>query len=182
MAGEEKTALEIILELPSILKKMESKIDVLDTNLKILNSKLNKMKGGNTLPDGKKEQEVSKQSVESNDVSQEDSRPAPSARPGPISPKEESPTKQKESSKLILGTVKVFSRIKTASGKPVEGMIINIFNNENELVRNILTDKEGYWECRLPSGIYSVEMSHPKLKTMNKQIEIKKDVKTYEVV
>ena len=33
MAGEEKTALEIILELPSILKKMENKIDVLDRPL-----------------------------------------------------------------------------------------------------------------------------------------------------
>ena len=173
-----KTALEIILELPSILKKMENKLDIFDTNLKILNAKLNKMKGQGTSIE-QKEQEPNVPIKKDAELS--DTRVIPSARPGPIESKQDGMPNLKESKKLILGTIKVFSKIRTATGKAVDGMVINIFDRENDLIRNLVTDKEGYWECKLPAGSYSVEMSHPKLKTINKQIEIKQDMKSYEV-
>lgn len=182
MAGEEKTALEIILELPSILKKMENKIDVLDTNLKILNTKLNKIKNQESLPETKT-QAVSQaaQKPEREDLQSEGAM-MPTATPGPVEGKTEGMPNLKPSQKLILGAIKVFSKIKTASGKAVDGMTINIFDTSNELIRNLVTDKDGYWECRLPAGHYSVEMIHPKLKTINKEIDLKKDMKSYEVV
>ena len=179
MAEIEKTALEIILELPSILKKIENKIDVLDTNLKILNTKINKIK--NT----EQAQPVQAQQVQMAAEPQKEAEEPlqrPMAMPGPI---QEQPQKQQArgvSGKLVLGSIKVFSKIKTASGKPVDGMTINIFDKENDLIRNLITDKDGYWECKLPSGRYSIEMIHPKLKTINKEFELAKDIKIYEVV
>jgi hypothetical protein len=185
MAGEEKTALEIILELPSILKKMENKIDVLDTNLKILNSKLNKLKSSEQLPQHGKTADREQPQDESDDnANPEEKRLLPTATPGPIKSEDSTQIKAMvtEPKKLVLGSTKVFSNIKTASGKPVDGMTINIFDTTNELIRSLITTKEGYWECRLPHGKYSLEMIHPKLKTMNKSFEIQKDVKIFEVI
>jgi hypothetical protein len=181
MPGEEKTALEIILELPSILKKIENKIDVLDTNLKILNGKLNKIKIQEALLPQKNETQKTEQIQDNDNVSTEVIQ-RPMATPGPIPSENKSVAAPKQSNKLVLGSIKVFSNIKTASGKPVDGMTINIFDDGNDLIRNLLTDKDGYWECKLPPGQYSVEMIHPKLKTINKEFKISKDMKIYEVV
>ncbi len=182
MPGEEKTALEIILELPSILKKIENKIDVLDTNLKILNGKLNKIKLQETLPVQKNDSQKSEQALDDSQISNEVFQ-RPMATPGPIpSEGKAAIAAPKQSNKLVLGSTKVYSNIKTASGKPVDGMTINIFDDGNDLIRNLLTDKDGYWECKLPAGQYSVEMIHPKLKTINKEFKILKDMKIYEVV
>lgn len=175
MADQEKTALEIILELPSILKKIENKIDVLDTNLKILNSKLNKMKAESQSLPPSISQSLDKETSEEVVLK-------PMATPGNIDRAAAANSAPRESAKLILGSVKVFSRVKTSSGKPVDGMTINIFDRSNDLVRNLLTDKDGYWECKLPHGKYSVEMIHPKIKTINKEFEISKEMKSYEVV
>jgi hypothetical protein len=108
----------------------------------------------------------------------------PTATPGPIK-SEDSDTKKPmvtEPKKLVLGNTKVFSDIKTATGKPVEGMTINIFDATNDLIRNLITTKDGHWECKLPHGKYSLEMIHPKLKTMNKSFEIQRDAKIFEVI
>lgn len=185
MAGEEKTALEIILELPSILKKMENKLDVLDTNLKILNSKLNKLKGPELQQAQNKVSENESIQSDSSDYSNNgEKKLLPTATPGPIKSEDSAVTKTMvtEPKKLILGSTKVFSNIKTASGKPVDGMTINIFDATNDLIRSLITTKEGYWECKLPHGKYSLEMIHPKLKTMNKSFEIQRDVKIFEVL
>jgi len=178
MAEVEKTALEIILELPSILKKIENKIDVLDTNLKILNTKINKIKATESQPQAAP---IIPQNQPQEAAESEEQIQRPMAMPGPIDDQQKRPARS-VSGKLVLGSIKVFSKIKTASGKPVDGMTINVFDKENDLIRNIITDKDGYWECKLPSGRYSIEMIHPKLKTINKEFELSKDMKTYEVV
>ena len=183
MAGEEKTALEIILELPSILKKMENKLDVLDTNLKILNSKLNKLKVSDS-------QQVQVRAEEKESIKDDSNMPndekklLPTATPGPIKSEDSAIKKPMvtEPKKLVLGNTKVFSDIKTATGKPVEGMTINIFDATNDLIRSLITTKDGHWECKLPHGKYSLEMIHPKLKTMNKSFEIQRDAKIFEVI
>lgn len=180
MADEKKTALEIILELPSILKRMEARINVLDTNLKILNSKLNKIKSASVPDQVTKEVEEIATEVDSIKKS------FPTATPGPIGDVEKTEVwnakKQSESpNKLVLGPIKVYSTIRTASGKPVDGMDINIFDISNDLIRQLKTNKDGYWECKLPSGKYSLEMLHPKLKPINKIFELQKSMKEFEV-
>jgi hypothetical protein len=179
MAEQEKTALEIILELPSILKKIENKIDVLDTNLKILNSKLNKLKVDSQSTKPETFSENNSEKIAKENIEEVISRPM--AVPG-NSEKSGSSSPTRESGKLIIGSIKVFSRVKTSSGKPVDGMTINIFDKSNDLIRNLLTDKDGYWECKLPHGKYSIEMIHPKIKTINKEFELSREVKSYEVV
>lgn len=176
MAGEEKTALEIILELPSLLKRIENRIGVLDTNLKILNSKMNKNKQDQAIGSTPEKSLGSPISG------------MPSASPG-IAGGDYDKTKQitpqnakKQSPKLVLGNIKVFSNVKTAGGKSVDGMTVNIFDIENDLIRNIVTDSNGFWECRLPVGKYSIEMIHPKLKTINKQFELLTGTKTFEII
>lgn len=179
MAEQEKTALEIILELPSILRKLENKIDVLDTNLKILNTKLNKIKTAELQPAA-----PTQQTVEIKKEQEEVQMQKPMAMPGTVVDQQGAASQQQRqpANKLVLGSIKVFSKIKTASGKPVDGMTINIFDKENDLIRNLITDRDGHWECKLPSGKYSIEMIHPKLKTINKEFELSKDIKTYEVI
>ena len=83
MAGEEKTALEIILELPSILKKIENKIDVLDTNLKILNTKLNKIKAQEIISDSKQEIRPQAAQAVAEDQTKSEGTMRPTATPGP---------------------------------------------------------------------------------------------------
>jgi len=177
MAEQEKTALEIILELPSILKKIENKIDVLDTNLKILNSKINKMKSE---PQQVKQPDV--QIMPSEKEESEETVQRPMATPGGAERPQPQANSQREPAKLTIGNIKVFSRVKTSTGKPVDGMTINIFDRSNDLVRNLITDKDGYWECKLPHGKYSIEMIHPKIKTINKEFELSKEIKSYEVI
>ncbi len=167
-SGEEKSAIEVILELPALLKRLENKIDVLDTNLKILNSKYNKqITAGVT---------ISPQQFVTSETQQ-----LPTAMPVGVADNKKQ-KQQKVSQTLTLGNIKVFSNVKTSSGKAVDGMTINVFNNENNLIRNIVTNKDGFWECRLPPGKYSIEMIHPKLKTINKEFELLKDTKTFEIV
>jgi hypothetical protein len=176
MAEQEKTALEVILELPSILKKIENKIDVLDTNLKILNSKINKIKLEHQTESSNISQNSSSEKTES-----EEFMAKPMATPGGVERPQSQNNSPKEPVKLTIGSIKVFSRVKTSTGKPVDGMTINIFDKSNDLVRNLITDKDGYWECKLPHGKYSIEMIHPKIKTINKEFELLKDIKSYEV-
>ena len=109
MAGEEKTALEIILELPSILKKMENKLDVLDTNLKILNSKLNKLKGPELQQAQNKISENESIQSDSSDYSNNgEKKLLPTATPGPIKLEDSAVTKTMvtEPKKLVLGSTR----------------------------------------------------------------------------
>lgn len=187
--AEEKTALEILLDLPNVLKKIENKIDVLDTNLKILNSKLNKMRGAESNQQAAPPQLPLKYKSQDLALPQEqDQKQLPMATPGNITKQDKqeaiSPIRAKEqrdTQKLVLGNIKVFSDIRTSSGNPVIGMTINIFDSSNDLIRNLRTDINGHYECKLPPGKYNMEMIHPKLKTQNKIFELSKDMKTFEV-
>lgn len=187
--AEEKTALEILLDLPNILKKMENKIDVLDTNLKILNSKLNKMRGmEGSSPIAIPQLPLKYKSQDTVASAEQEQKQLPMATPGNITKQDKSEaissirtTEQRDTQKLVLGNIKVFSDIRTSSGNPVIGMTINIFDSTNDLIRNLRTDINGHYECKLPPGKYNMEMIHPKLKTQNKIFELSKDMKTFEV-
>ena len=187
--AEEKTALEILLDLPNVLKKIENKIDVLDTNLKMLNSKLNKMRGTESNQQATPPQLPLKYKSQDFALPQEqEQKQLPMATPGNITKQDKSEaissirtTEQRDTQKLVLGNIKVFSDIRTSSGNPVIGMTINIFDSSNDLIRNLRTDINGHYECKLPPGKYNMEMIHPKLKTQNKIFELSKDMKTFEV-
>jgi hypothetical protein len=88
---------------------------------------------------------------------------------------------QQKVEKLLLGAVKVFGHIVNKSQTPLVGVQVKIYDDKNELVKDLKTDDNGYWEARLPGGRYGVEYLHKNFKPVNKTIEFKKEDKSYEV-
>lgn len=172
-----ETALEIILSLPKILKKLESKIDILDTNLKILNSKINKIKQESSSQE-KSEDTSLREIPRVLEQKNEKVTPRPTAKIPDLDMPAPSP---KRTEKVLIGNIKVYSAIRTESGKMVPMATVNIFDHENSLVKSLQSDKNGYWECRLPAGRYNLELLVGKMKPINKFFELKKDMKEFEV-
>ena len=88
---------------------------------------------------------------------------------------------QQKVKKLLLGAVKVFGYIVNKSKVPLVGVQVKLYDDKNELVKDLKTDDNGYWEARLPGGRYGVEYLHKNFKPVNKTIEFKKEDKSYEV-
>ena len=88
---------------------------------------------------------------------------------------------QQKVKKLLLGAVKVFGYIVNKSKVPLVGVQVKLYDDKNELVKDLKTDDNGYWEVRLPGGRYGVEYLHKNFKPINKTIEFSKEDKVYEV-
>ena len=80
-----------------------------------------------------------------------------------------------------MGNVKVYGYIVNKARRPIEGVVVNVYDEESELIKNILTNNDGYWEVRLPSGDYGVEYIHNKFRPINRTIKVPGDSKEYEV-
>jgi len=91
------------------------------------------------------------------------------------------PVSQQKVEKLVLGAVKVFGYIVNKSKMPLVAVQVKIYDEKNELIKDIKTNDDGYWEVRLPAGRYGVEYLHKNFKPLNKVIEFGKESKTYEV-
>lgn len=98
----------------------------------------------------------------------------PSLESGDLSP-------AKEPDRLLLGPTRVYGYIMNKMRQPVTDVVINIFDTNNKLVKSNKSNADGYWESRLPSGRFNIEYIHSKFKPINKEIEIPKNVKEYEV-
>lgn len=102
----------------------------------------------------------------------------------PVPDKNSSPTKkvsQQKVEKLVLGPIRVFGNIVNKNREPLLGVQVNIYDEENELVKEVKTNDSGFWEVRLPSGRYGVEYLHKNFKPINRTIELKEGIKTFEV-
>ena len=64
---------------------------------------------------------------------------------------------------------------------PILNVVVNVYDNNNKLVKNAKTNNDGYWEVRLPSGKYGVEYIHKKFKPINRVVELAEDIVDYEV-
>ena len=96
------------------------------------------------------------------------SSPAPSASP-------------KKSEKLLIGNVKIYGYVYNKNKSPISGVDVTLFTSDNEIVRSLKTDGSGYWEARVRSGRYSVELKHGRFKPINKFVEIPEGVSDFEV-
>ena len=85
------------------------------------------------------------------------------------------------SSKLVLGSIKTYGYIVNKKKEPIAGVFVKIFDSRDDEIRSIKTDKNGYWEARLPSGKYLVRYQHKNFKEIRKVIEIEKGLKELEV-
>lgn len=183
MNNEEKTALDIIYSLPLILKKLESKIDVIDNNVKILNNKIKAMKDNpQTAQLIQPQTQIEQNTIIPKEEPKLPRAEAPDKLPQRSQDKQpERPIQQKQV-KLVLGNKKVYGHIKTTSMKPVNGASIKIFDEtDNSLVKDLNSDKDGFWECRLPAGKFNCEIHIGGMKLINRSFDLKEDTKEFEV-
>lgn len=175
------SAIDAIYEILERIKVIEKQIIVLDSNIKLLNNKIVRLKVDSSEPSISVSQE--KETVK---VPQATVAARPSARAADVEiPKEEMKTvstkKSKEPERLVIGNIKTFGRIVNKNQEPIPGVEINIYSDSNELVRNLKTDKDGYWECKLPSGKFGVEYLRKNYKPVNMVIALDSSMSNYEV-
>lgn len=195
MTEDEKSALDIIYSLPAILKKLESKIDVIDNNVKILNNKVLKLSSNqqagpalidrsheSAKGDAKVVQEQQAKGLEQKFVmpraESPDEMPKVYKKDGQPDVKESTDIQIK---KIVLGNIKLFGYIKTTSMKPVTNATVRVFDKDNDLIKNMSTDKDGYWECRLPAGQYNSEILITGIKPINRQFTLLNGMKEFEL-
>ena len=147
--------LDKVKELTENIDSMKNTISELENKIYVLNSRISKLS---------KESNNSVKTVSNNSLNQNNYT---SSAP-------------QENSGLILGKVKLYGYIKNSSMFPIRGVNVELYKDGKQ-VRKILTDKEGYWEARIPSGRYIVKYIHHKFKPVSKDITISDKDKEFEV-
>ena len=175
---EALSAIDAIYEILERVKMIERHITVLDSNIKLLNNKIVRLK----VDPQEQVQEVAQKEPPKQDAPK--TRPvARAAEPEML--KEEmhsAPTKiAKEPAKLVIGNIKTFGRIVNKNREPIPGVEVNLYSEANELIRALKTDKDGYWECKLPSGKFGVEYLRKNYKPVNMVITLDGTMNQYEV-
>jgi len=87
----------------------------------------------------------------------------------------------KEDSPGVLTYKKVFGRLVNNSSEPIEGVLIKVFDRNNEISGTAETDPIGYWETMLKPGRYVAEYTKAGFKTTNKTFDVSKSAKEVEV-
>ncbi len=144
--------LDKVKELAENVESMKDKISELENKIYILNSRISKIN------------KESNKSVSNNSSNQNNY----------------TSSAVQENSGLILGKVKLYGYIKNSSMFPIKGVNVELYKDGKQ-IRKILTDREGYWEARIPSGRYIVKYVHHKFKPVSKDITISDRDKEFEV-
>jgi len=168
--SKERSAIEAIYKILDEISEVNKRLDVMDSNIKLLNNKLMKLSS-------------SKNSSGPGGSAGGPSAVAPSAS-APIAPiVRTSPSASPVSE--IAQTIKVFGRVKNQRKKPIKDVYVKIFSPEGAVLKTRTTDSDGYWEARLPSGTYGVELNashiHSKFRPININIIIDETMNEYEV-
>ena len=150
------SAIEEIFAIADKIQAMSERLEILDKNIKSLNNKFIILTKRIDSPSNVKKIKSGSTNTNNND--------------------------QEISSKLVLGAVKTYGYIVNEDRTPITGVSINIHDSSGSKIRNIKTDKDGYWEARLPSDKYQVIYTHSKFKDLVKNITLEKGIKSYEVI
>lgn len=169
---KEFSAIDAIYQILEKINDLEKKVQIIDDNIKILNNKITKLN-----------KNISQEGQKNTSLEGHKNMPTAVAVGQPVlgSTEESSQSTSRDIDKLMLGPTKIYGYIMNKMRQPVENVIVNIFDTNNKLVKNNKTNSDGYWESRLPSGKYNIEYIHNKFKPINKEIEIPKNIKEYEV-
>lgn len=150
MNNKEKSAIDAIYEILDKLEEFNNKLTLIDNNIKLLNNKVNKLNSDQVSKRGPSTQQAT---VPRAVV------PSASSKPH-IDEKEER-------------TVKVFGRIKNKTKKPIKGIDVKIYNRVGENFKTRTTDKNGYWEARIPLGEYGIEYDPANISKRLKPVNFK---------
>ena len=154
-----ESAIDMIFNLSSQIELLDKKLTVIDSNLKLLNNKVSKL--------SKQEQgrplalNVDRDFKNNSDNVIVDD--------------------EAESSKLILGNVSVFGHIIDGDKKPISNVFVTLYDSKNKLIKDISSNKDGFWSVRLPAGNYSVKYEIEGYKDIKRKFELKDNMKRYEV-
>lgn len=147
----EQSAIDSIYNIEDTLSELLRRFQVVEDNLKLLNNKVSKLTKPIPLP-----------LVKSNTT------PEPALR-------------QQKVETLVLGNKKLYGYIVNKSKQPLVNVVVNVYDNNSKLIKNVKTNENGYWEVRLPAGKFGVEYIHKKFKPINKTVELIGDTKEVEV-
>jgi len=147
----EQSAIDSIYQIEESLKELLKRFQVVEDNVKLLNNKVSKLSKPNPLP------------LVKNDPS-----------PVPV-------VSQQKVDKLVLGNIKLFGYIVNKAKQPLPSVVVNVYDANSKLIKNLQTNSDGYWEVRLPPGKFGVEYIHKKFKPVNKTVSLEDGTKEVEV-
>ncbi len=163
MTGAEaiQTILEDITKLVSTVKNLETSIHFIEANIKMLN---NRAAGLMQIP----KQEIS------------------AAVPITLAPQLIADVPNTEliyadERSNILTYKKVFGKLINNVGESIDGVLIRVFDKNNEVCSSVETDVVGYFEFMLRPGRYSAEYTKVGFKTVNKTFDVNKNAKETEI-
>lgn len=162
---KEFSAIEAIYKILERIDELGKKVQIIDDNIKILNNKLTKL-NKNMVSESPRQLPIATTTAQ------------PSSASDQII---DDQITIKEPEKLLLGPIKIYGFIMNKMRQPVDGVIVNIFDSNNKLVKANKTNIDGYWESRITHGNYNIEYIHSKFKPVNKEVSVPKNVKEYEV-
>jgi hypothetical protein len=167
-----KSAIDEIFSIAEKLDRIEKHLIVIDNNVKLLNNKISKL------------------SKKNDESLAGPSAAAPKALRGPSAAAAVVQNTDPEmvvarSKELIIGDIKLFGYIYNKNQMPIKGVSIVIYDNDGDIIKEKVSNNDGYWSVRLPSGKYGVEYNHQfgkrKFKPINRTVELSDTTKEYEV-
>ena len=158
----EESAIDAIYKILDRIDLLDQRVQIIDTNVKNLSNKIASISSPHKI-------------AQAPVVGAKTPDPMPTAADAM---KNESNGKV---DRLVLGNVKVYGYIVNKSKVPIEGVTINVYDDGSKLIKNVLTNHDGYWEVRLPAGDYGVEYIHNKFRPINRTINIPDNTNEYEV-
>lgn len=166
MSNKEYSAIDTIYIILEKLSNFEEKLNLIDSNIKelnnkvyVLNSRISKLKKESVSPNNNLPKAQLVDSSKNNYTSKNNVQ---------------------ENTGLFLGKIKLYGYIKNTDKNPIQGVRVELFKEE-ERIRNFNTNREGYWEARMPSGQYKVTYTLKGYKPVSKNINLLDSMKEYEV-
>lgn len=164
MSNRAESAIELIFEINEKFSTLMERIEIIDKNIKSLNNKFIIL----TKKIDKLEEKQSTQVI-SQSFASSGSKPSSKAI-----------SNETTNSKLVLGSIKTYGYIVNEEHKPIPGVDVLLYS-EGLKIRDLKTDKDGYWEARLSQGDYTVIYSHKMFKDVEKTFTLSSSEKTFEV-
>ena len=167
--SETKSAIDEIFKISEKIDSISNSIKILEKSVKSLNSKFIILT-------------KKVDSIEEKYSSTDKEKKIPNAMaPGSIDVPNQKESREETNDKLVLGAVKTYGYIVNKDMAPILNVKVSIFDNQEDRIRNIKTNSEGYWEARLPSGYYKIIYSHEKFNDIIKEVNIPKGTINFRV-
>lgn len=89
---------------------------------------------------------------------------------------------QIEKNDKVLVYKKVFGKLLDNNKEPIEGVLVRIYDKNNEVCATSETDPTGYWTSMIRPGKYIAEFVKTGFRQINKSFELSKNMKELEVI